>query len=664
MKEQSHYAEPLQRVTEIVAKDTITSGQSKERQQVTQRSIFLKSASSPANTSPSSSPSTNQSDGDRMDIDHRVINTSPRGVEMWNGLLDLTIKDDHRGLNTDGELSNEGIVDEGINKSPGLITKAYMSKGKSVFTNDRARKLPRRRLIDSLVEQSQDQSMDEDSSEDSEDDSEQESPEDPLGPSKPESSMPGYLGLSSQSSNVSATASNQPSQNAGPRFTYSRQRSMLAEEDFMQQLEFDMPIQPPQATESKRSMGGQIPKLAPLQSFDEEEEDDDTATNKAVRSVHELRQAGANNRFLDEVEDLLERIGQPAGHPSSMRRGALLELATKMNDKAFSRQFRSNGLEQRLFLQLDQESDIISGFLIVVVLMTELSEAPIPHIVAQLRRQGITALLIRLLSFRESITHISKDRKSNMSKNSQSILAELHQLLIQMSLWDDWKPSYISPRIASLKCLELVVKQTRDAGESGDIFSREMISSLFGILQSGSDDSVWDLTKGNDAIDFYLALSTLECHSISSRKVEEEAIWIAEYLPIIAKTVEKSLAQPPDRFGPSQILILRLTLNVTNNNPNASDVFANGQLMATVGQAINYKFRKISKFLTEEEFSLIVDHLILLLGVMINFAEWSSNARERLNSLQDTEHDPMDTMIQLFVDYKEITSEASPTSSH
>jgi hypothetical protein len=202
-----------------------------------------------------------------------------------------------------------------------------------------------------------------------------------------------------------------------------------------------------------------------------------------------------------------------------------------------------------------------------------------------------------------------------------------------------------------------MVRQTREAGNSGDIISKELTTNLFSILKSAWEESSWELPQGKQAIDFYLALSTLESHSIVARTVHDESIWISDYLPVIADALEVALERPADDFGPLQGLILRLTLNVTNNNPKASDVFARNSLMAIMGQVIITKFRKILRFLTEEDFSVAVDHLILVLGVMINFAEWSAPARHSLQSLQGKDNDPLHDMVQLFIDNKTRTSE-------
>jgi len=55
--------------------------------------------------------------------------------------------------------------------------------------------------------------------------------------------------------------------------------------------------------------------------------------------------------------------------------------------------------------------------------------------------------------------------------------------------------------------------------------------------------------------------------------------------------------------------------------------------------------------------SVAVVHLILVLGVMINFAEWSSAARESLQSLEGNSDDPLEAMVQTFLDHQERTSE-------
>ncbi|KAH8683095.1 wings apart-like protein regulation of heterochromatin-domain-containing protein [Tricladium varicosporioides] len=603
-----------------------------------------------------SPPSLN--DVDMMDVDPDSNYISPRGLQMWKGLLDSTKPSEEQPANDspDQVQRPKKIVPIATQRIQAVIDqKSRITKRPQ---NSRIQ-APRRRLIDSLVEQAAyDDSSDSNTSE--------EDANDEMIDACPSLSPFNAITDISRSASVvpdpqnppTTTSASQGSQSMGPKITYSRTRSMLVEEDFMKQLAMDLPSQPVQAPQGRKARRGSIPTLQPLPSFHEDDDDAD-GSGAGVRSVHELRQAGANSRFLDEIEDFLDRIGNPMDGKTSMRRSGLLELASKLKDKGFARQFRANSVEQRLFLHLGQETDIISGFLLISVLLAVLIDGNVPPVmVQQLRRQGIARLLIRLLEFQAGIVMVAKDRKNNMSKITQTLMSNHHDNLLKLPVWEELEPQILSPRTTALKCLELMVRQTRQAGNASDIFSKELTTKLFSILNSASEERAWALPEDSLAIDFYLALSALESHSITARTVHDENIWITDYLPIVADSLDISLQKPVEGFGKQQTLILRLTLNVTNNNPKASDVFARGSLMSSVGQAIVAEFRTISRFMTEEDFSVAFEHLILVLGVMINFAEWSLAARESFHEVAGGNNGPLDNMIQTFMDGQERTSMA------
>ena len=592
-------------------------------------------------------------DVDAMDVDRPAAYTSPKGLRLWEDLLEPL---DH------SEIDSTLLELDTRSNGTGIIPSGSLLQGKTVFkpagVSNNSRKtperLPRQRLIDSLVEQgTQNDEVTDDMVSSDESETSSSLPSTPIrlhmaDPLRDQN-------LVAEASGPAALTSSQGSQSIGPKFTYSRQRSMLSEKDIMKDLAFDMPLPPSQTPKSGKIRRGGASTLSPLKGFPEDE--DDIESTPGIRSVHELRQAGANNRFLDEIEDLLDRIGTPSSPPSSMRRAGLLELASKMKDKEFERKFRANGVEQRLFLHLDQETDFIAGFVMVSILITLLVDATMPHVVAQLRRHGIAGLLIRLLENKTGIIPLSNDRKTNMSKITRSSISQVQDFLLKLPVWEDLQPQTITPRTAALKCLELMIRQTREAGDSGTIISKELTTALFSILKSAEEDSSWELPSGQQAIDFCLALSALESHSITARSTYDESIWISEYLPIIADSLQNGLSKPIEQFGLLQVLVLRLTLNVTNNNPKASDIFAREPLMAVMGQAVVTKFTMVSRFLTEEEFSVTMDHLILVLGVMINFAEWSSLSRTSLHALEGKPIDPLGGMIQLFLDNQSRTSE-------
>ncbi|KAI9646943.1 hypothetical protein NHQ30_004943 [Ciborinia camelliae] len=578
---------------------------------------------------------------------------SPKAAKLWDALLDNNHEAEGTSTISGDELSLVASKPKKVYPMARKLSKTgALAKPKSI--------IPRKRLIDSLVEQAPRQGLDDEEDEDDSgnehDNSQVEDHFQHLNNSRSHSLTPQVPSFT-----TSAPAS-QGSQITGPKFTYSRQRSMLVEEDMMEQLAFDMPLDTPQVSHRRR---GSIPSLKPLSSFREEEEEEDEAANTTIRTIHELRQAGANSRFVDEVEDLLDRIGKPAAKPSSMRRSGLLDLGIKMKDKAFVRQFRAHGAEQRLFVDIGQETDVVSGFLMTSLIMPILAEGSVPLVVSQLQQHDIAKLLYRLISFDKSIISVTKERKTNMSKMAQSSISAYHTSLLDIPAWKDLSPRELSPRTLALKCLELMVRQIRETGDASDMISEELNISLFEILRSSDDDTSWDLPHGTEAIDFYLTLSTLESHSLVARTAQDETIWIRQFLPIIGNTLNTALNRPLDSFGEQQILALKLTVNVTNHNPKACDAIANSDLMFTILRIIVAKFKSMTNLWAEEEIIMAVDNLILLIGAMINFALWSTKALENIDSFAGVAKDPLDELIRLFVDNREKTFEVdSQHESH
>ncbi|CAD6439625.1 430d98cd-2ba1-4497-8085-3012c0a48a1d [Sclerotinia trifoliorum] len=580
---------------------------------------------------------------------------SPKAAELGDALLDK----DHE---TEGAASTSGDELSLFMTKPKKPYPMARKLSKSAAVAKPTSITPRKRLIDSLVKQAPHQDSDEEEDDDDDesgkehDNSQLEDHFQHLHNSRVQSLTP-----EPQNFTTSAQAS-QGSQITGPKFTYSRQRSMLVEEDMMEQLAFDMPLETPQGSQRRR---GSIPSLKPLLSFREDEEGEDEAANTTIRTIHELRQAGANSRFADEVEDLLDRIGKPTAKPSSLRRSGLLDLGIKMKDKAFVRQFRAHGAEQRLFVDLGEEIDVVSGFLMISLVTPILAEGSVPLVVSQLQRQGISKLLNRLISVEKSIISVTKERKTNMSKMAQNSISAYHDFLLEISAWKDLSPVELSPRTLALKCLELMVRQSREAGDASDIISEELNTSLFEILTSSDNDASWHLPHGTEAIDFYLTLSTLESHSLVARTTQDETIWLHQLLPIIGNALNTALNRPLDSFGEQQILALKLTLNVTNHNPKACDAIANSDLMYTILRVVVAKFKRMSNLWAEEEIIVAVDNLILLIGAMINFALWSPKALKNIDKFAGAAQDPLDELIRLFVDNREKTFEAdSQHESH
>lgn len=444
------------------------------------------------------------------------------------------------------------------------------------------------------------------------------------------------------------------SQKTGLR-TYASQRAFLAEPtpDFESQLVMDMPLESNMG--GRRQGRGQIPALKPLATFTEAE---DEVPEVAFRSVHEARLAGAKNHFVDGVENLFSDIGAPQPKPSSSRRSALMDLATKLLEKEYRRQFLENGLDHQLFVHMGQETDVVAGFLLASLLFIVLSDGTSSITIVQLRRQGISRLLIRLLEFQNSISTIAKDRKSNMSRSAQSLVTEYQTLLLKSEFWGKPDQTKVSPRTMALRCIDEMIRTSVDAGSMGSIISNEMIRKLFGILQDWSPENLSEVWKNED---FRLALKTIESHSHLGM-AEDAAAWIGSYLPFVSGLLLKTLSQEvPLQMEPEYYdyfhALLKLVVGVTLCNEEASNVFSDQELMATMGTTIVSTWNRKAYGLSEEEGQAAGMVLQVTTVAMMNIVGSSRLARQSFIGLVDSDDDCLAGMVEVFNDREESSSQ-------
>ncbi|ROV91410.1 hypothetical protein VSDG_07203 [Cytospora chrysosperma] len=433
----------------------------------------------------------------------------------------------------------------------------------------------------------------------------------------------------------------------GPKITYSARRTIRAEGSSAGGL--DTVDEDAWLKESLLPTGGS--------RFDMDEDEDEPFTSGAVRSIHELRQAGANSRFADEIEDLLARVGRPTGKTLSSRRNALVDLSQKLSDKSFVRKFRDHNGDRSLFEQVGRETDIIAGYALVAILTMLLATTASAHIISQLQNQGFSSLLERLLAIQTDIQPISKDRASNLSKHGQQSMSKLKASLLILPIWEPTTPFMLSPRRLALKALELVVKHSGSVGD--ELFSAKVTDQLFTLLSSAPEPDAWKYPRTDESVDFHLALTLLESYSVQAMQTESKERWTFKHMPIIADTLGTTLRRNTNRLGEIGLLVLKLTLNTANNNHDAATAFIEKGTVRTLANALCDTFQTATKSVDDAEvFNGHIESLLLMLGVMINFSEHDRNTGGSLLSILDDGQAPLDRLIRLFLDHHAATSEA------
>ena len=519
----------------------------------------------------------------------------------------------------------------------------------------------KKRLIDALAEQA-----DEDEEEEEEEEEEAESQPSQLSTAsqtavqKPEftfrdlSPPPGAASQASRTAVRPVTAAKK----AGPKFTYSQQRTMLAEDDPLLGGVGLASIDENTPHGAVFSLG-RLPKVSTINAFAFLDEDDETVNTGAVRSLHELRQAGANSRFADEMDDIMDRIGSPSAKPSSLRRGALLELAQKMKEKEFRRQFRNHSGDGNLFKSLGDETDLVSGYSILTILVTLLAASSSAHLVQQLRKEDFAALLSRLLLEATDIAVLAKDRKQNCSKHAQATLGNIRSSTLTLPIWEPATPTSLSPRTLALKCLDLIMRQPNHLVAEAEALSPVVADQLFSILSMGAaSEACWTSPSQRESTDFYLALYVLESHSISVMQSDLGVKWTRQYVPIVVDVLDTALRRPVETFNDLENLTLRITLNMTNNNANAARVFVDRGLLRKLVESACGAFESVLNSMKVDAFQdKVNESLIMMLGVMINFCVYYPPASQSLEEAGDGSTSSLNRLIRVFAENHAKTSD-------
>jgi hypothetical protein len=406
---------------------------------------------------------------------------------------------------------------------------------------------------------------------------------------------------------------------------------------------------------------GRLTKSSTINTFSYLDEDDETANTGAVRSLHELRQAGANSRFADEMDDILDRVGSPSAKPSSLRRGALLELAQKMKHKDFRQQFRNHSDGGSLFKSLAQETDLVSGYANLAIVTTLLAATTSAHLIQQLRSQGLPALIGRLLDNTTDIAQLAKDRKQNLSRNGQLTIATVKSSLLGLPVWEPFSPASLSPRTLALKCLDLLLRQPTPVSADDEVLPQAVTDCLFSILADGvSESACWDFPNQQESCDFYLALYILEGHSIHAMQSHLNSLWTKQYAPIVADALETALGRPTEQLGDLESLTLRLSLNITNHNIEGCRMFVEKGLLRGLAKSACSAFGMVVNSMKVDSFmSKVLESLIMMLGVMNNFCVYYPPASGSLEERGDGTGSPLNGLIRVFAENHAKTADVS-----
>lgn len=487
--------------------------------------------------------------------------------------------------------------------------------------DERSHKRPKKprsgRLIDALVDQAVESS-----------DEEPEHPESPRTPQGP--ATPARQREISESPSLAPGRLVKPSSSV--KVTYGAQRSILrvtrspdpnGDMALLQPLETPLPSAP-------SGLDFSLP----------ESDDDETPHKGAIRSIHELRQAGANDRFADEIDDLLDRVGSPRKDSLSLRRNALLEVAVKLHQKRFLRQFRDYGAGGKLFDGLGEEDDIICGFALVSALLTLLTANAAPR-ASKYLQSGISKLLRKLLRQADDISSIAGQRSMNMTRNGRSTIASLKSAMLKLDVWEKGVTT-LTPRSLSLKFMSVAIGSS-DGPTCARAFEG-LADSLFSILRLVPEPGFPEECSEVEKADCAVVTTVLQELSIGAVASDHASGWTNEYPKTVSAALDATLQRHDRLSEPFEESLLKLAMNCTNNNPPAASVWHQTGRLGNVATSTCTCFNLVKDGVTKGKWNTAeYNRLLLILGLMINLCEHAPSSEFSLDT------DVLDNLIRVYL---------------
>ena len=443
----------------------------------------------------------------------------------------------------------------------------------------------------------------------------------------------------------------------GLKTTYARHRSYLTNDDCSQDTSFDIPVAG-NIYGMKRGRGGVKTTVPRLQNETSDGDINEVLNdpNCTMRSIHELREAGSNARLIGEMEAILDDVDEENVLSMSQKRSRLLELVVRLKETLFCTLFIDQGLDLRLFAQLDPGNDLITGALYAsAALQLLVPSMSIPRL-SLISGSRMLGFLTKLLDEDQNLELATRRRGIKMSKTIQLNFENLWLSLLESAPWTAGRPPVLTVRILCLQCLEYFVRHARESGCIAAVFSHQLIKRVSRILKPDLSTSVRQHSL-KFLIDIQLAVSVLETCTISDSDTNKDEIWRGTTLECVIDLLPLLKTWSEEKVGSLRTLVLRLYLNLTNNNPALCKQFARPDVIGAILNIIVSHFRWLSEDATHNT-ELLLDNLILALGSMINLAECDF-ARKLVSSLFSEDLSFFDTLLQVFMTKQEKACEVS-----
>ena len=433
----------------------------------------------------------------------------------------------------------------------------------------------------------------------------------------------------------------------GSKITYAYQRSYLTDNDLdgIQLLSLSTePVSANAKGSGRTVLADQHCGLDSRKALKEKVKDSPRLQGGAMRSIHELREAGGNVRLKLEIDAILDDIENEQFTSNNIRRNALSDLVRKLQEPTVCHFFVDQGFESRLLAYVSVRKDIISDSFFATIILQLLATPDSMLSLPQMSDPQTISFLVSLLGLDQNLESEVKVRHHNLPPYAQQEYCRLYASLSRSPCWRRMKPPTLSCHVLALQCLEYLVRQTRVSGFLSELLSTRAIRRIIASSLPRTSSPLPQKTASL-AISVELAISILESCTIIKSTGFKETPWNGETLQRVIALLPLFDWWRDELYAFSRTMTLRLYVNLTNNSPQLCEEFSTPGVVKAVAKMIIANFECLSGHVTKDQRPLLLDDLILSLGALINLAESCKKVRRLI---MDTQYQDCSFLAMLF----------------
>ena len=422
-----------------------------------------------------------------------------------------------------------------------------------------------------------------------------------------------------------------------PRMTYSRERSHLADmisDDVLDSASLSASQESNQLASQNSSIFSSFDAVISHEPIEEEFEQEIAG----IRSIHELRHSGSNARSRVDLESILEDI-EAKGSPARARRlRGLTQLTEKLVKPEIGRQILEQPLELRLIKCPLLAGDVVGHTLLTMALCRLLVCVQLPTTSLRSILGAFNSSATTILQGSGDFVKMVRDREQNLSKAICRDIISLSEPFCSSPVWPDPRPKSFSPRLVFIRFLDIVLRQMRRLGDFKTVLSASIFKELVHLLLLFDPTQLGDAQGKDSVLVIEITVSVLESLTLSRNWAEEGCLGIAKQLsglgPLLSQLTLSSSEGGADR---THHLILRLILNITNNDSELCETFTEPALLEAVFDIVRRDFIQTPILANAVLIESRLEGVILALGALSNLAEHSNRFRQTMldNAVDD-----------------------------